>query len=215
MLPAAAVLDHLLIGAPDLDQGIAWLEERTGVRAIPGGVHPGLGTCNALASLGPDQYVEVIAPDPAQGGVETFYVPGLREFPGPRLAAWAARGSRLDSRFASMIPEEFCCEPPKQGSRVRPDGARLAWTLAFPKHVRHEAFGGLLPFFIEWESRALHPGLTTPAGLSLRSVEFGHPEPEALRAALAALEIDATVASSPAPLLCAELETPRGRLPLR
>ena len=89
----ARALDHLLIGAPTLEQGIAWLEERTGVRAAPGGSHPGLGTWNALASLGPAQYIEVIAPDPSQPGVATFYAPRLRDLREPRIVTWAARAS--------------------------------------------------------------------------------------------------------------------------
>ena len=35
-------LDHILLGCKDLDAGIALMEQRTGVRAQYGGVHPGL-----------------------------------------------------------------------------------------------------------------------------------------------------------------------------
>ena len=204
------MLDHLLIGAATLEAGVAWLEARTGVRAAPGGSHPGLGTWNALASLGPAQYIEIIAPDPGQPGVETVYVPGLRGFPEPRIATWAARGANLASAFGASLPPDLLCDPPRRGERVRTDGTRLRWTLAFPTHRRHGTFGGALPFLIEWDSLETHPGRSTPAGLTLRAMTIRHPESEALRGALASLEIEAVVEPAVSASVRVELETPRG-----
>jgi len=206
----ASALDHLLIGAPTLEDGIAWLEDRTGVRAAKGGAHAGLGTWNALASLGPAQYIEIIAPDPGQPGVETFYVPGLRGFKEPRIATWAARMDDLISRFAKALPHGLVCEPPRPGSRLRPDGTRLAWSLAFPRHAARGNFEGALPFFIEWEPGSPHPGLSAPSGLGLASVSIGHPAHAALNEALRSLGIEGPVRESTTSTMQVGLDTPRG-----
>lgn len=209
MRTARDALDHLLIGAPSLESGIRWLEERTGVRATIGGAHPGLGTWNALASMGPRQYLEILAPDPAQPGVETFYVPGLRNFDEPRITSWAARGLDLANGFPATLPGDFSWEPVRSGARVRPDGKRLAWTLAFPRHREEGNFGGALPFFIEWESLENHPGRSAPPGLTLRSLSIQHPKSESLARALASLGIECAVRNA-AVAIQVELETPRG-----
>ena len=58
-------IDHFMYAVPNLDDGIKWAEETFGVPPKFGGVHVGLGTQNALLSLG-STYLELIAPDPEQ-----------------------------------------------------------------------------------------------------------------------------------------------------
>src|SRR6186713_405022 len=90
-------LDHLVYAVPDLDSGVADLEQRLGVRASAGGQHQGRGTRNALIALGPDSYLEILAPDPAQPRPAAGRWFGVDENVPARLAGWAAKGADLES----------------------------------------------------------------------------------------------------------------------
>src|SRR5215468_8255968 len=96
------VLDHILLGCNDLERGITWVEERTGVKAGFGGVHPGRGTQNALLSLGERHYLEIIAPDRAQPDSKSARRSQLETLSEPRLVEWAAHPGDLSS-FAKRL----------------------------------------------------------------------------------------------------------------
>ncbi len=57
-------LDHIVIAAKTLKQGIDYVADHLGMEPQPGGQHTRIGTHNALLSLGADCYLEVIAIDP-------------------------------------------------------------------------------------------------------------------------------------------------------
>src|SRR5215470_12539104 len=86
-----SMLDHILLGCSDLQAGIAFVEQHTGVRAAFGGVHPGRGTQNALLSLAaskapsPGRYLEIIAPDPQQSNGASPLLGTLKQLTEPRL----------------------------------------------------------------------------------------------------------------------------------
>ncbi len=151
-------LDHLILGIDDLDRGIAWVEQRTGVRAVFGGVHPGRGTRNALLALGPDCYLEIIAPDPEQSSPNWFsQVLTLHE---PRLIGWAVHTPHLNTLAQTAAAAGFPIDGPHDGARARPDGKILSWKFLRLRDDR----GGLLPFFIEWGRDSVHPAADAPQG---------------------------------------------------
>jgi catechol 2,3-dioxygenase-like lactoylglutathione lyase family enzyme len=199
-----ARLDHILLGVNDLDRGVTFVESRLGVRPAFGGVHPGRGTRNALLSLGPLHYLEVIAPDPNQPDAEDTR--GLKKLAEPRIVGWAAHPGNLDSFAARIHRQGIAASGPEPGSRQRPDGRTLNWktlTLADDR-------GGLLPFFIEWGAGTPHPSSDAPAGARLSRFELASPKAEELKHLCAILDLDVSVAEGPAPQIRAEISGTRG-----
>jgi hypothetical protein len=207
-IPARDAVDHLLLGAPDLDAGIAWFEERTGVKAAIGGVHPGAGTRNALASLGRRQYLEIIAPDPAQSAFN-FQI-DLRRLTAPRLVTWAAATSSVEATAAAATKAGYKIFGPRDGSRARPDGVILRWRTVGVLAGFAEAEIDPTPFFIQWAADSRHPSSDSPSGCRLTALEIRHADPAKLKSALLDLGLDALVARSDTTRLRATLDTPKG-----
>jgi catechol 2,3-dioxygenase-like lactoylglutathione lyase family enzyme len=203
-----SLLDHILLGAPDLQAGIDFVENRTGVRAAFGGVHPSRGTQNALLALGERHYLEIIAPDPAQPGVKNPLASNLHSLAEPRLVGWAAHPGSVTSFAEKLRAAGIKFEGPTPGSRKRPDGRLLQWqtlTLA-------DADSGLLPFFIEWGKDSVHPSVDAPKGCSLLNFAAETPDPEKLAATLKTLNLDLLVKKGEKPRLHAVISGPKGSL---
>ena len=117
-----SMLDHILLGCSDLDEGVAFVEQHTGVRAGIGGVHPGRGTRNALLSLGPRRYLEIIAPDPAQKGISSSRLKVIEQLKTPRLIGWAVHVNDINTAVNKLRESGVKYEEPESGSRRRPNG---------------------------------------------------------------------------------------------
>jgi catechol 2,3-dioxygenase-like lactoylglutathione lyase family enzyme len=205
---APEALDHIILGISDFDRGIAFVEEKTGVRAAFGGVHPGRGTQNALLSLAQRRYLEIIAPDPKQNVPPQ--IPGLRKLKEPRLVGWAVHTDDIAATAKRASGAGIAIGEIRDGSRVRPDGKTLRWKSFSLKRDRH----GLLPFFIEWNRDSVHPSTDAPAGCGLAHFSIGSPDPAALRRTLQALGIDWAVEFNAKPRILAHIWSSRGSLDL-
>ncbi|SRR6266849_2981849 len=204
------VLDHILLGCNDLDSGIGFVEERTGVRAADGGVHPGRGTRNALLALGERRYLEVIAPDPKQDSAQPFAAQQLATIKGlttPRLIGWAAHPGDVEALARKLHDAGIATQGPWPGSRARPDGRVLSWKSLVLADDRH----GLLPFFIEWSAGSVHPSVDAPTGCRLERFAVADPDPAALKNTFQALGIDVPVERGDRPQLRARIVGPKGK----
>jgi hypothetical protein len=203
-----AEFDHMVLGINDLERGIAFVEERAGVRPVFGGVHPGRGTQNALLSLGTRRYLEIVALDPKQS--VTPWVPGLAEMHEPRLVAWAAHTDDIATLAQKAKATGFSIEGPGDGSRDRPDGKVLHW-----KSFRLEDDrGGLLPFFIEWSRDSAHPSVDAPSGCSLERFLAAAPQPDKLAAEYRSLGVEIATMRAEKAQLCARIAGPKGEFEL-
>lgn len=202
------VLDHIAIGAEALAPGAEAFEAATGTALVASGVHPAMGTHNRLASLGPDEYLEVIAIDPDAPAPDQPRWFGLSDFTGPpRGAAWIARTDDLDAAVAAA--------PPGMGALWSLSRDDLAWRITVPE-TGYTPFGGLFPALIQWEGRA-HPAPNlTDTGLRLLELCLTSPDAAALSAALTPMINDPRlrIVPGPAPAMTVTLATPSGKVTL-
>jgi hypothetical protein len=207
------LLDHVLLGCNDLDAGIDFVAQHTGVRATFGGVHPGRGTRNALLSLGERHYLEVIAPDPKQDRIEQFaqkQVGRLNQLASPHLIGWAAHPGDLEKFAARLREANIAFDGPRAGSRQRPDGKLLQWKTLNLKDDKD----GLLPFFIEWSDDSLHPSDDAPKGCRLIHFGASAPNTDELTTISNLLRLDLALSPGDKPALQATVIGPKGEVTL-
>ena len=206
-----ALLDHIILGCADLDGGIRFVEERTGVRAAPGGVHPDRGTSNALLSLGERHYLEIMAPDPNAKAVQAWAARQLETLKGlvnPRLMGWAVHPNDIGGLAKKFQESGLQVLGPWPGSRTRPDGRVLSWKSFSLADDRH----GLLPFFIEWGKDAVHPSSDAPTGCHIERFALADSNDQELSQMLRRIEVEAPVEHSQTPELRMRIVGPKATL---
>ncbi len=203
-----ADLDHLVYATPDIDATVAELAGQLGTRPGQGGSHAGWGTRNALLSLGPRRYLEVIGPDPDQPDPDAPRPFGIDELTAPALVTWAIGVDDLEAALADARKNGYEPGEPVAMQRTRPDGVVLSWRLTPPRL----ADGGIVPFFIDWTGSA-HPAEDAPA---VRLVDFAllHPRPPDIRYTVFAVGAQVPLRTGDRKGVLAVIEGPVGRVSL-
>ena len=206
-------LDHIVVAAASLQQGVDYLGEQLGVDIPKGGFHQTMGTHNHLMQLGDDIYLELIAIDPAAAAPahprwfaldQELQRAALRRQ--PRLITWVMNTPDIQGLAAAI---DFDIGKPTALSRDD-----LHWEIALPDDGRLLA-GGLLPYCIQWHSSPHPAGGMADLGCRLESLAIHHNRPAWIAARLAALGADhladvVELTDSEAPYLAAGIRTANG-----
>ncbi|MBS3998446.1 MAG: VOC family protein [Hydrogenophaga sp.] len=219
---APTQLDHLVVAARTLDEGVAWCEATLGVTPGPGGEHALFGTHNRLLRLdtpdAPRAYLEIIAIDPAatpaRGGclkrwfdLDDAALQHTMAEQGPQLVHWVASVPDLAAACTALRGLGIDRGPVLAASRPTPLGL-LRWRITV-RDDGQRLMGGTLPTLIQWGDT--HPTSNmADSGLNLSAFTLRHPEPDTLRRAMAAVGLDGIAVEAGAPALHATLQTPRG-----
>ena len=216
----SAGLDHLIVMADTLAQGVAWCEATLDVTPAPGGEHALFGTHNRLLAVAspawPQAYLEIIAVNPGATPTRRRWFDmdeaALRESVrthGPRLTHWVARVPQLAAAAAAWAAQGLDAGDILAASRMTPRGL-LQWQIAVRADGRR-LLDGCAPTLIEWGAAA-HPAASLPAsGVTLQGLRLQHPRAAALQGALAVVGVPGVVVEAgAAAAISARLQTPRG-----
>lgn len=216
-----AQLDHLVVVARTLDEGVQWCEATLGITPGAGGEHKLFGTHNRLFRIAtvnfPRAYFEIIAINP-QASPEGRSA-GKRWFDmddtalqaaiaqGPRLVHFVANTASVQQAVDAWQSQGIDRGPAMQASRMTPSGL-LQWQITV-RGDGQRLFNGALPTLIQWGE--MHPANTMPdSGISLHSLRVAHPDTEILKAAYAAIGLQGIDLALGEPNLIALLQTPKG-----
>lgn len=216
-------VDHLVIAAATLQQGVAWCEATLGVPPGPGGEHPLMGTHNRLLRIAtvdyPRAYLEIIAiqmgrtpqrtrrwfdldDEALQAEVARF---------GPRLIHYVANVNDAPAATQALRRLGIDRGEPVAASR-QTDRGLLQWQITL-RDDGQRLFDGTLPTLIQWGDT--HPAPFMPeSGVTLQSLVVTHPRAGELQAAYDAIGVQNVRVREGAADLHATLDTPRGRVVL-
>jgi len=206
-------LDHIVIGASTLKQGVDYLENLLDVEIPQGGEHPSMGTHNHLMQLGNETFLEVIAINPDgpapqrprwYGLDDPFVREKLKQT--PQLLTWVVN---TDDICALQSQTDF-----PFGKATPVSRGPLNWHFALPEDGNLLA-GGMLPYLIQWHTTS-HPAKhMADTGCRLCKLEIYHPYPDWLTSILSSIGANALLEVYPCtpntvPYLQVHLETPTG-----
>ncbi len=137
--------DHFIVLVNDLAAAIETYR-KLGFDARAGGQHPAFGSHNALIALADGTYLELVAFQDAALAAKTFWGAGVTKLrAGEGFGGYVLASNDLANDAAQLRQRALNIGEPSAGSRVRPDGQRVAWHIA----LFDNSTVGVLPFLIQ------------------------------------------------------------------
>lgn len=219
-------VDHLVVVAASLAEGVQWCERVLGITPGPGGEHGLMGTHNRLFTVASPAfsraYFEIIAINP--GKPSPRVAPARRWFDlddhelqlrlsktGPQLAHFVASTPRVGAAVRALARQGLDRGEVLEASRMTPQGP-LTWKITV-REDGQRLFYGALPTLIQWGDT--HPAdAMAPSGVTLQSLHASHPRPDALRGGYEAIGLAGVGLAQGPPNLIATLQTPLGLVTL-
>ncbi len=222
-------LDHLVIVASTLEQGVQWCEDTLGITPGPGGEHTLYGTHNRLFKIAtpanPMAYLEIIAINPAAVRPKKASPTRWFDMDDPSLQKAVAKAPHLvhfvvstpDIKAARMaIRMQGIDRGPAIHASRRTNKGTLNWQISV-RADGQRLFDGVMPTLIQWgkpdatDPLKLHPRNTLPrSGVTLQSLEVSHPSADKVQAAYDAINLKGVGVNEGSANLKATLNTPKG-----
>ena len=222
-------IDHLVIVAADLAQGVAWCEATLGITPGQGGEHALFGTHNRLFKIATPThsmaYCEIIAINPAAQRKTASSAKRWFDMDDaalqaavaiePRLVHFVANTTDVQAARAALQACGIDRGPALPASRPTVKGL-LQWQITV-REDGQRLFNGMLPTLIQWgqpddpEPMRLHPRNSLPRSrVTLQSISCCHPQVALLQSAYAAISLQGVGVQQGAANLIATFQTPKG-----
>ena len=200
-------LDHIVLAAQTLEEGVTYVQGRLGVGLEAGGEHSLFGTHNRLLSLG-DCYFEVIARNPSAARVKRSLWFDLERFIGPpRVITWVCQTSDMAQALSAL--------PYNPGPVITVAREDLIWDLTIAEDGRL-VMDGMAPSIIDWKNVKPPMHRLPDIGCKLKHMTVSHAQaPQLAKWAEHRLQdLRITFKSSEEPKIILTLTTPNGDVDL-
>ena len=185
------IIDHLVIGAAELDKATKQIQSFIKAEFLAGGKHPLMATHNRLIKLQKSIYMEIIAADPSAS---------LPRSP-IRKNRWFSLDSPVTQKRLSHAPQPLCWVVAvnnieqtsmhcgyNPGNVIEMTRGNLKWKITVSENGDLPE-SGVLPILIEWPN-GKHPTKTMPeSNVSLEKLTLFHPHPSKIKHILSKLNI--------------------------